>query len=117
MDFTEAEIVHREWKLKLRSALINRESLDEAAISADDCCKLGKWLHGEAKNRFGELRSYADCVEKHVRFHQCAGNVAKAINAKKYDEAEAMLAASTEYMFASVELLEAISVLKSETGC
>ena len=115
MDFTEAEIVHREWKLKLRNALANRESLDEAIISADNRCSLGQWLHGEAKTKFSNLISYEDCLAKHARFHSCAGNVAKAINAKKYAEAEAMLAASTEYMFASVELLEAISVLKSET--
>lgn len=116
MDFTEAETVHREWKLKLRHAMTHKESVDVGAIAADDHCRLGKWLHGEAKNRFSKLKSYEDCVAKHAKFHQCAGKVAKAINAKMYAEAEAMLAANTEYMLASVEILEAISNLKSETG-
>lgn len=116
MDLTEAEAIHRDWKIKLRNALINRESLDESTIAADNCCTLGKWLHGEARNRFDKRKSYQDCLAKHQQFHNCAGKVARAINAKRYDEAEAMLAASTEYMFASVELLEAISVLKTETG-
>ncbi|MFA7270204.1 MAG: CZB domain-containing protein [Sterolibacterium sp.] len=116
MDLTEAEAIHREWKLKLRSALLNQEHLDETSIASDNCCGLGKWLHGEAKAKFGRLKSYADCVEKHATFHKCAGKVAKAINDKKYQEAEAMLGASTEYMYASVAILEAISELKSETG-
>lgn len=114
MDLSEAEIVHRDWKLKLRSALISKESLDEARIAADDCCDLGTWLHGEARLTMGKLNSYQDCLEKHSRFHKLAGNVAKAINARQYDEAEALLAASSDYMFASVDLLEAISVLKNE---
>lgn len=116
MDLTEAEVIHRDWKLKLRSAILNKEGVDESSIAADNCCSLGTWLHGEAKARFGNLKSYQDCLEKHAAFHRCAGKVARIINAKRYAEAEAMLAASTEYMFASVEVLDAIAELKSDTG-
>lgn len=116
MDLNDAIEIHREWKLKLRRAVIAKESLDEASISADNCCTLGQWLHGEAKQKYGKLKSYADCVEKHAIFHQCAGKVVNVINARNYAEAEAMLAANTEYMIASVDIAQAVETLKIEAG-
>jgi methyl-accepting chemotaxis protein len=116
MDLDSVIGKHAEWKLKLRSAISKQETMDVATISKDDCCELGKWLHGEAKTKFGRLTSYTECVTKHAGFHVEAGKIAGAINSKKYDEAEAMLNSGTAYTMASNTVGVAIMRLKKEAG-
>ncbi len=116
MDLNAAIKAHGDWKLKLRGAIQSKEKLDAATISVDNQCPLGKWLHSEAKDKYGKLASYKNCVTKHADFHKCAGNVAKTVNAGKYPEAEAMLGANSEYMNASTAVAIAIGALKKEAG-
>jgi methyl-accepting chemotaxis protein len=116
MDLNQAIQKHAEWKLKFRSAISRQETMDAATITKDNCCDLGKWLHGDGKTSFGRLQSHAKCVTKHAAFHVEAGKVALAINAKKYTEAEAMLGADTPYSQASGEVGVAIIALKKESG-
>jgi hypothetical protein len=116
MDLTTAVSAHAEWKLKLRGAIQKHEQLDAASISSDTACKLGKWLHGEAKGKYGAMKSYASCVEKHAAFHREAGKIAAAINAGNYSDAEAMLAGGTPYSAASSTVGGAILGLKKEAN-
>lgn len=83
---------HSDWKMKLRTAITQREHLDAETISKDNCCDFGKWLHSEDTHpQIAHLQSYHDCVERHADFHQVAGTIAHLINAKKYEEADKML--------------------------
>ena len=82
---------HRQWKVKLRTAITKQETLNVATVGADNCCPLGQWLHGEAKSRYSALPAYRECVGKHAAFHREAGNVARAINDRDYDRAGKML--------------------------
>lgn len=116
MDLEQAVTKHAEWKLKLRTAINKQEPLDDATISKDNCCEVGKWLHGEAIAKHGKLASYSDCVKKHAAFHLEAGKVAKAINAKKFKEAASMLDAGTPYAGASSAVGVALMHLKKEAG-
>lgn len=116
MDLTEAMKAHAEWKVKFRTAIAKNETMDVTAISADNCCPLGKWLHGESKVKYGRMKSHADCISRHAMFHREAGKVARTINEKKYVEAEAMLNPSTSFFTASNNVMVAISALKKEAG-
>ncbi len=116
MDLDNAIGKHAEWKLKFRSAISKQEAMDAGTIAKDNCCELGKWLHGEAKAKFSRLNSYAECIAKHAVFHVEAGKVASAINSKKYTEAEAMLNSGTPYAAASNAVGVAIIHLKKEAG-
>jgi len=107
---------HAEWKMKLRGAISKKEQMDAATISRDNCCELGKWLHGEAKTKYSRLASHAECVQKHAAFHVEAGKIASAINAQKFTEAEAMLGAGTAYAKASSDVGVAIMHLKKEAN-
>lgn len=83
---------HADWKMKLRTAITQREHLDAETISKDNCCDFGKWLHSEETHpQVAHLQSYHDCVERHADFHQVAGTIAHLINAKKYEDADRML--------------------------
>ncbi len=114
MDLDHAIGNHAEWKIKFRSAISKQEKMDVATISTDNGCELGKWLHGEARTKFGHLPGHADCVQKHAAFHAEAGKVASAINAKKYTQAESMLGGGTDYADASVDVGVSILQLKKE---
>jgi len=116
MDLNEAIQAHSEWKMKLRSAIQLRTKLDAATIARDDCCALGKWLHGESRARYGRLDSYKECFQQHARFHKQASQIALAINSGKYDEAEKMLGSGTPYVEASRAVVMAIGTLKREAG-
>ena len=114
MDLNEAIKAHSDWKMKLRSAISGKTALDAQTISRDDCCHLGKWLHGESKPTLGKLASHAQCVKLHADFHKSAGKVAAAINAARFEDAQAMLASGTEYALASNAVVIAIGALKRE---
>ena len=114
MDLDSAIQKHAEWKMKFRSAIAKQESLDVATIAKDNCCDLGKWLHGEGKSQYGSLGSHADCLVQHAKFHVEAGRVAQAINAKKYADAENMMGSGTPYSTASNVVASAIMKLKKE---
>lgn len=116
MDLNQALEKHAEWKVKFRSAISKKESMDAATIAKDNCCELGKWLHGDAKAKYSKLPSYSACVVKHAAFHSEAGKVAHAINAKNFDLAESMLGAGTTYFLASSAVGVAISHLRKEIG-
>ncbi|UTC76670.1 HAMP domain-containing protein [Treponema sp. OMZ 799] len=116
INLTNAVKVHVDWKVKLRAAISTKEKLDAGIISKDSECEFGKWLHGEAKTKYGNLASYKNCVAKHAAFHVEAGKVAFAINDGKFTEAEAMLNTGSSFSTASNEITAAVNALKNETG-
>lgn len=109
---------HADWKMKLRTAITQREHLDAETISKDNCCDFGKWLHSEDTHpQVAHLQSYHDCVERHADFHQVAGTIAHLINAKKYEDAERMLNDSNgDFVKNSSAVGSAIMRLKKDTA-
>lgn len=116
INLDEAIQAHGEWKTKLSTACQTRERLDSATIGRDDCCKLGKWLHGKARRDYRQLAGYSGCVKKHAAFHREAGKVAEVINSGQYAAAEAMLMNDSRYASASSDVCKAITALKQEAG-
>lgn len=116
MDLDNAIAKHAEWKLKFRSAISKQETMDAETIAKDNCCDLGKWLHGDGKTSFGKLASHANCLSTHTVFHVEAGKIAKAINAKKFQEADAMINAGGAFATASSAVGVAIIRLKKEAS-
>lgn len=114
MDLDMAVQKHAEWKIKFRSAISKQETMDAATVAKDNCCDLGKWLHGDAKKIYGSLASHSECIAKHAVFHVEAGKVAAAINQKKYVEAEQMIGSNTSYASASTAVAGAVLKLKKE---
>lgn len=114
MNFDTAVEAHMAWKIKFRVAMQNRQQLDEASIGRDNCCELGKWLHGEGSIRHGGLPSFAPCVQKHAEFHREAAQVAHAINRGEFARAEALLGPSSSYSSASGAVVLHLGKLRRE---
>ena len=115
MDLDSAIQKHAQWKFKFKDALHSKEHMDAAAISKDNNCEFGKWLHGDAKAQLGKEVSYTECVADHAAFHVEAGKIAAAINAKKPDEAARLMAAGSAFDQASKRVSISIIELKNAT--
>jgi methyl-accepting chemotaxis protein len=116
MDLDKAIAKHAEWKVKLRSAMNQKQQLDAAQIARDNCCDLGVWLHGNGRRTHAALDSFKTCVSSHANFHAQAGKVAMAINGGKYADADKMMGADSPYAQASSEVAMALRRLKKETA-
>jgi hypothetical protein len=116
MNFTEATNAHTDWKIRLRGAISEKSSLDLDTIARDDCCELGRWLHGPSQARYGALPAHGECLVAHARFHLRAADVAATINARDYAKAEQMLGAGTQYALASRAIVLAIETLRRQIG-
>jgi len=116
MNFTEATNAHTDWKIRLRGAISEESTLDLDAIASDECCELGRWLHGPSKARYGTLPAHGECLVAHARFHLRAADVAATINARSYADAEQMLGAGTPYALASRAIVLSIEVLRRQIG-
>ena len=114
MDLDNAIKKHTEWKMKFRTAIKMKETMDAATIAKNNVCELGAWLAGEAKAKHGSLSGYQECAASHTAFHTEAGKIATAINANKFDEAEKMLGAGSAFALKSMSTASAIMKLKSQ---
>jgi methyl-accepting chemotaxis protein len=113
MNLNEALSAHADWKVKLRSAIFQKSTLDAVSLGRDDCCAFGKWLRGEARIKYGSQEVYRECIESHTAFHRMAGKIATLINAGKYEEAETALGAP-DYSSATMKVGVAIKRLQKD---
>ena len=105
---------HADWRTKLRAAAQKGEKMDAATIGRDDCCDLGKWLHGSGKSKCGTKPSFVSLVSAHQGFHVEAGKVAQTINQGNLEAAEQMLGSNTGFSTASSNVTRLIVQLRSE---
>ncbi len=103
-NFDQAIDAHRQWKVKLRTAISNQEKLDVQTICRDDKCPLGVWLHGAGGRRWSSKPLFGELVDKHARFHQAAGNVAEKINLHMFNDAEMLIGSGSVFSDISTEV-------------
>ncbi len=103
-DFSGAIEAHRQWKVKLRQAISNQETLDPATICKDDQCALGKWIYGQGKSQCSSPKTYDKLKATHADFHRTAAAVAEKINAKKFDQASALIEPGSRFAEISNEV-------------
>ncbi|MFO7592701.1 MAG: CZB domain-containing protein [Pseudomonadota bacterium] len=77
LNMREALDAHMAWTRRLENKLTGKsnESLDVATVASDCECTLGKWLHGTAKQAFGDSAEYEELLKEHADFHLCAGEI------------------------------------------
>lgn len=108
MNLETAVRAHAEWKLKLKMAIARRETIDVVKLSADNCCDLGRWLHGDARRLLGADPIHGECIRRHATFHCEAGKIGRAINEGFMEQANAMLAAGTPFDHASAAVRDVL---------
>ena len=113
-DFDKAVDAHRAWKITLRRAIAAKEHLDAVTLKRDDCCALGKWLHGAESSPWHQRPSFVQLVDQHAEFHRSAGEVADSINADDYARAENLLGSGSRFTEASNQTVSAILQVRRE---
>jgi len=116
LDLDRAAEAHLAWRVKLLRAIESGDTLDAETISADNCCELGKWLHGDARKLYGVAPALTNLVRAHATFHCEAGKVAQVINDGRMDQASAMLSAASPFANASQVVGIALHKLKADTA-
>ncbi len=111
-DFDSAIEAHRQWKVKLRSAIAKHDKLDADTICRDDQCPLGRWIHGPGGAQWGSRPLFSQLLNKHADFHQTAGEVARKINAGQYQDAEKLIGAGSHFSDISLEVTTLLSTAK-----
>ena len=93
LDMKGALEAHRAWRVRLEAQIRGdaTESLEVANVAADHNCALGKWLHGEGKNRFTNVTEYEELVRDHANFHLAAGEILMTSHQGKRESASRML--------------------------
>lgn len=112
MNLSEAIETHTAWRVRLRAAVHGADPLDVAEIVRDDRCALGTWLKGEGAQRFADTPEFRRALQQHQRFHLAAAEVAALINEGRREEAEARMAAGSDYAGASSDLHMALMALQ-----
>ena len=112
MNLDNAISAHAAWKTKFRAAIASKEAMDAVTIGKDNCCELGKWLHGEGGGLYGTKPEFTALIQSHKVFHVEAGKVAGLINGKKFSEAEQAIGGTTPFGAASNETSMAINRVK-----
>lgn len=113
-DFSSAIEAHRQWKVRLRSAITEHGQLDAQTLCRDDRCPLGQWLHGPGGARWGQRPLFVELVERHATFHRTAADVAQTINRGQYDEARRLIGAGSAFTQVSTEVASLLTRAKRE---
>ena len=110
MDFEQAIASHLAWKTKLQLFLAHPEKpLDPEITRQDTHCELGAWLYGEGAQRYHSLPDFVALKTEHAKFHRAAARVVAEANARRMEQAEALLAAHGEYSELSANIVSLIN--------
>jgi|GEM_PF-11631 len=112
LDFEAAFAAHQQWRVTLRNAVSRKLTVKADELRRDDCCKLGKWLHGAGGKRWGHEASFVRLIAVHRDFHQQAGKVADALMQQRYEQAGKMLDAGTPFVEAGKQVAQVLKQLR-----
>ena len=118
LNFSSAIQAQSNWKLRLaancRSA--SPEKIDVAALSKDNVCALGAWLHGDGRARASHAR-FRELVDAHAAFHRSAAVLAAMIERGKREEAAALInSRDSEFGKLSLRVVSVLMALRTEFG-
>jgi len=116
IDLDNAIAAHADWRSKLRTAASRHEheQLDTDTIQRDDCCELGKWLHGPGGAQYGSRATFVQLIAEHKHFHQEAVKVARVANTGDSAQVEEMMGSGSAFSHSTNEVSRLIVQLKSE---
>ncbi|MBA4257219.1 MAG: chemotaxis protein [Polaromonas sp.] len=108
LDFDKVIAAHQQWRVTLRNAALKGKQVDADTVRRDDCCALGKWIHGPGGQRWSNVATFTTLVGHHKTFHLEAAKVAEVINAGQVDKAQRMMDSGTPFVEAGHQVTQAI---------
>ena len=96
-----------------RRVAASGEQLDADTINRDDCCEIGKWLHGAGGSIYGGNPTFMALIAGHKAFYAEAAKVARAVN-QGCSQVAQMMDSGTPFVRASNEVGQLIVQIKRE---
>jgi methyl-accepting chemotaxis protein len=112
--FIDAENAHAKWKMRLVQFVGGKthEDFDESAVSCDDKCDLGKWIHGPGV-KYSSLNEYKNLQNSHKEFHKTVGAIVHCVH--ENDKEAAKLLLGGDFAAASKKTISAIQGMRDKT--
>jgi hypothetical protein len=105
---------HDEWKTRLLAAVeAGSSEFDPEHVRADDRCPFGQWLYA-AEADLGASLHYERVRDLHAQFHRAAADVLALAIGGKGPQALTSLEFGSEYVTASVLLVDEMEFWKKE---
>lgn len=101
---------HAAWREHFNDILHGRAPFDLNEVSADDQCKLGKWLVNEG-HRMLPLELHDEICAVHHEFHRIAAEILQKIREKRYAEAKQDIALDGAFNQTSKQLRSLLAKL------
>jgi hypothetical protein len=117
LNFASAIESHLRWKARLSDYIAgnSNENLEAATIALDDKCVLGQWIYGPGGRTFGNETGFEELRETHARFHLCAAEVVRKVDAGQRDEAGRLISTG-DYAKTSMLVIRQLSALWNRLG-
>ncbi|MBS1189572.1 MAG: hypothetical protein H6R10_1364 [Rhodocyclaceae bacterium] len=118
ISFKTAIDAHIRWKDRLENYVhgVADMPLVIEVVAADDCCLLGKWIHGNCKTRFSHLEVFQHLLHAHAEFHRHAARILASMQRGEQSEAMEQLQMG-DYPKASAEVKGLVAKLYVEVLC
>jgi methyl-accepting chemotaxis protein len=87
LDFVLAKSKHLAWRIKLMSFLRNEEMLTSEQVVSHEHCDLGKWIYGEALEKYKDNPKIFELEQIHKSLHTHIRKVVELKNEGKEKEA------------------------------
>ncbi len=114
INYDEAIAAHQQWRVTLRNAVLKGTRLNVAELRRDDCCTLGRWIHGRGGSRWGHAPTFRHLVDTHRTFHIEAAKVAEVANQGRADQAAKMLDSGSSFNEAGKGVTLALRAMRLE---
>ncbi|MDD2729996.1 MAG: CZB domain-containing protein [Malikia sp.] len=112
LDFDRAIESHHQWRVTLRNSIARKLKVDVDRLRRDDCCELGRWLHGSAGQGWGSNPAFTRLLQHHRDFHQEAGRIGDLINQSQLREAERLVGPGQPFNKAGLQVVADIVALR-----
>lgn len=89
IDFILAKSKHLAWRFRLMNFLKGEESLTLEQVISHEHCDLGKWIYGEALQKYKNEPKIFELEEVHRLLHQHIRKTVELKNMRKDTEADA----------------------------
>jgi hypothetical protein len=116
VDFYAAIQAHVLWRVRLEAYVegTSNEELNPNTVGRDDCCALGKWIHGPGGMHYGTHPRFPDLKNAHACFHKAAGEVIRCVDSGDSEKARELLLRG-KYTTCSHEVKSHLAKLGLET--
>ncbi len=119
LDIPRVVRAHRDMRDRLYAQIEGHGgiSIEADKLAQDNACELGRWIHGQGEDRYGQHPLFNEIKMTHAMFHLCAAQVLRAAEAGDLSTARHMLHGSdSEYAHCVEQVTEKLEAFGRAMG-